>query len=68
MSKRYITRSSHCLSTHDNDVGPRVFLRAASVVSGCCNDDRFLKEGARIFTNVIFLKKEGFSLFVFILE
>lgn len=63
MSKRCIARSSQCLSTHDNDVGQRVFLRAAGVVSGCCNDDRFLKESAHIFTCCIFLKKEGFFFF-----
>jgi len=40
--KRYIVRSSQCLSTHDNDVGQRVFLNAPSVVSGCRNDDRFI--------------------------
>lgn len=32
MSKRYIVRSSQCLSTHNNHVGQRVFHKA----SKCC--------------------------------
>lgn len=46
----FIARSSQCLSTHNNNVGQWVFLKAASVVSGCCNDDRFLKNSTQIFS------------------
>lgn len=37
----------------------RAFLKAASVVSGCCNDDRFVEKSTRIFSYGIFLKEEG---------
>lgn len=57
MSKRYILRSSQCLSTHDNEVGRWMFLKVvSSVVSGCCNDDRFLKKSTHILSCSMFLK------------
>lgn len=55
MSKRYIVRSSLCLSTHDNEAGQPALLKAASVVSGCCNDDdRFPETCAHSFPCIYF--------------
>lgn len=55
MSKRYIVRSPLCLSTHDNEAGQRALLKAASVVSGCCNDDdRFPETCAHSFPCIYF--------------
>lgn len=56
MSKRYIPRSFQCLSTHDNEVGQCMFLKAESVVSGCCNDDRFMRK-ALIFSLTVYFSR-----------
>lgn len=55
MSKRYIVRSPLCLSAHDNKTGQRALLKAASVVSECCNnDDRFPETCAHRFPCIYF--------------
>lgn len=55
MSKRDIVRSPLCLSTHNNETGQRALLKAASVVSGCCNDDdRFPETCAHSFPWIYF--------------
>lgn len=55
MSKRSILRSPLCLSAHDDEAGQQALLKAASVVSGCCNhDDRFPETCAHSFPCIYF--------------